>query len=164
MLLKDRIKEAIDGAGISAADLARATKSTNAAVTFWLNGATKTLKGEKAAMIELATGYNAQWIVSGKGQKKVNTATAAMAAPSPALTAACSSSNKPLALIQQAHTAINVESLPVELQVICNAFSKLPDDNRTKVLADILQIITQAQGPPSNHGLPAYSHAATRAA
>ena len=92
------------------------------------------------------------------------TATANLSAPSGFLTSTGSASNKPTALMQQAHTAINVESLPVELQVICNAFSKLPDDNRTKVLADILQIITQAQGPPSNQGLPAYSHAATRAA
>jgi len=92
------------------------------------------------------------------------TATATPFAPSPILTATGSALNQPLGLIQQAHAAINVESLPVELQVICNAFSKLPDDSRTKVLADILQIITQAQGPPSNQGLPAYSHAATRAA
>jgi len=72
-------------------------------------------------------------------------------------------SNRAVALTKQAQTAINVESLPVELQVICNAFIKQPDDSRTKVLADILQIITQAHGPPSNQGLPAYSHAATRA-
>lgn len=70
MALKDRIKEAMDGAGLSPAELARATKSTNAAVTFWLNGATKSLKGEKAALIESATGYNAQWIISGQGEKK----------------------------------------------------------------------------------------------
>ena len=44
MALKDRIYEAMKAAKLSPADLARATKSTNAAVTFWLSGQTKSLK------------------------------------------------------------------------------------------------------------------------
>jgi len=107
---------------------------------------------------------NGEWLLTGAGEMLPATATVNLTAPSPTLVATGSASNQAVALIQQAQTAINVEYLPVELQVICNAFSKLPDDNRTKALADILQIITQAQGPPSNQGLPAYSHAATRAA
>lgn len=57
---------------MSPADLARATKSTPSAITFWLSGQTKSLKAEKAALIETSTGYNAQWIISGKGPQKIN--------------------------------------------------------------------------------------------
>ena len=71
MHLKDRIKEAMDGAGMSPADLARATKRTPGAVTQWLDGMTKSLKAETASRIELATGYCATWIATGKGQKKL---------------------------------------------------------------------------------------------
>jgi len=45
MELKDRIKEAMTAAKLSPADLARATKSTNAAINFWLTGKTKSLLG-----------------------------------------------------------------------------------------------------------------------
>jgi SOS-response transcriptional repressor LexA len=51
------------------AELARAAKVTPASVTFWLDGTTKSLKAEKAALIEQATGYRASWIVTGKGPK-----------------------------------------------------------------------------------------------
>ena len=71
MLLKERVKEAMESAGMKAADLARATKSTNAAVGFWLDGTTKSLKAEKSQLIEAATGYRANWIVSEKGPKMV---------------------------------------------------------------------------------------------
>lgn len=70
-MLKSRVREAMEGAKLTAAELARATKVTNAAVGFWLDGQTKSLKGETAALMETATGYRAQWLVSGKGPKKV---------------------------------------------------------------------------------------------
>lgn len=69
MTLADRIKEAMDFAGMSAADLARATKRTPGAVTQWLDGSTKSLKADTANMIESATGYRSAWLVTGKGSK-----------------------------------------------------------------------------------------------
>lgn len=71
MQLKDRIREAMDGAGMSPADLARATKRTPGAVTQWLDGTTKSLKAETASRIEQATGYCATWIATGKGPRKL---------------------------------------------------------------------------------------------
>jgi transcriptional regulator with XRE-family HTH domain len=70
MTLKDRIKEAMESAGLKHAELARATGKTNAAVTQWLDGSTKSLKADTATRLELATGFSAEWLVSGKGPKK----------------------------------------------------------------------------------------------
>jgi len=70
MTLADRIREAMGD--MSAADIARATKKTPGAVTQWLDGTTKSLKAETAAMLQAATGYSASWLATGKGQKKPN--------------------------------------------------------------------------------------------
>lgn len=59
------------GEDMTPAELARACKVTQASVSFWLDGSTKSLKAEKAALIEQKTGYRASWIVTGKGPKKV---------------------------------------------------------------------------------------------
>lgn len=74
MALKDRIREAIEGTHPqkSRADIARACKVTNAAVTHWLSGDTLNLKADKALALEEATGYRAQWILSGRGTKKIS--------------------------------------------------------------------------------------------
>lgn len=69
MGLADRIREAMGAR--TPTEFARACEVTPAAVTFWLDGSTKSLRAEKAAMMERATGYRAQWIVTGKGPKKV---------------------------------------------------------------------------------------------
>jgi transcriptional regulator with XRE-family HTH domain len=71
MALRDRIKEAIEGSGKSRADIARACGVTNAAVTHWLDGETKSLKAEKALALEQATGYRALWIANGKGPRRI---------------------------------------------------------------------------------------------
>ena len=70
MLFKDRVAEAIEQSGKTRADIARACKVTSAAVTFWLNGDTTNLKADTALALEEATGYRAQWILSGSGTKK----------------------------------------------------------------------------------------------
>lgn len=67
MSLADRIKEAMGT--MSPADLARATKKTPGAVTQWLDGTTKSLKADTAAMLQAATGYSSSWLVTGKGEK-----------------------------------------------------------------------------------------------
>lgn len=70
MTLASRIREAMGD--MSAADFARAVKVTHAAVTFWLDGTTKSLRADKATLIEQVTGYRSSWIVTGKGPKKVS--------------------------------------------------------------------------------------------
>lgn len=72
MSLNDRIKEAIDGAGLKPSELARAAGVSRGAVTQWTNGLTRSLKAETAAKLEIATGYRASWLVTGKGPKKVS--------------------------------------------------------------------------------------------
>lgn len=74
MSLADRIREAMGN--MSPADLARAARVTPASVTFWLDGTTKSLRAEKAALIEAATGYRSMWIVTGKGPKRVSSSVA----------------------------------------------------------------------------------------
>jgi transcriptional regulator with XRE-family HTH domain len=71
MALHDRIKEAIEGSKKTRAEIARACGVTNAAVTHWLDGETKSLKAEKALALEQATGYRANWIANGKGPKRL---------------------------------------------------------------------------------------------
>ena len=71
--LADRIREAF-GTEVRPADIARATNCSRGAVTQWLNGSVHSLRAETATLMELATGYRASWIVSGKGPRKVGEA------------------------------------------------------------------------------------------
>lgn len=73
MELKDRIKFAMDAAGLSPADFARATKTSPGGVSQWLDGKIKTLKAGSAARIEKVTGIDARWIATGEGQIKATT-------------------------------------------------------------------------------------------
>ena len=76
MELKDRIKEAMLGAGLRPGELAKKTGTTTGAVAHWLGGKTKSLKAETAQKIGSATGYNASWLVDGKGEKMLKPASA----------------------------------------------------------------------------------------
>lgn len=76
MSLQDRIKEAIEGSGKTQAEIAREVNASEGAVTQWLNGTTKSLKAKNATALEMATGYSATWIVTGKGPRKPITAPA----------------------------------------------------------------------------------------
>jgi phage repressor protein C with HTH and peptisase S24 domain len=67
--LSDRIREAMGK--MTKAELARAAEVSAATVTFWLDGSTKSINGEKAVLLERATGYRATWLISGKGPKRV---------------------------------------------------------------------------------------------
>jgi transcriptional regulator with XRE-family HTH domain len=71
MGINSRIREAITASGKSKAEIARACGVTNAAVTHWFNGDTKSLKAETALALEAATGYRAAWILYGRGSKKI---------------------------------------------------------------------------------------------
>lgn len=72
MSLAERIKEAMGEK--SPADIARATGKTPGAVSQWLDGQTRSLKAETAALLESATGYRAGWIATGKGEKRIHAA------------------------------------------------------------------------------------------
>lgn len=67
MTLANRIREAMGER--TQADIARATKKTEGAVTQWLDGTTKSLRAETAALLEAATGYRAGWLATGRGPK-----------------------------------------------------------------------------------------------
>ena len=75
MELKDRIREAMEGAGLKKLEFAKATKRSSGAITQWLDGSTKALKAETAQQIERVTGYSARWIVSGRGDKMASATT-----------------------------------------------------------------------------------------
>jgi phage repressor protein C with HTH and peptisase S24 domain len=68
-LLCDRIQEIIDS-GFSQADLYRAAGVTKGTSNQWLDGKIKSIKLEYAQGIQSLTGFNANWIVTGKGIKK----------------------------------------------------------------------------------------------
>jgi transcriptional regulator with XRE-family HTH domain len=78
MGLAGRIKEAIegarnpDGSTKTKAQIARECDVSSGAVSQWLSGETKSLKGETAIALEAATGYRAYWLLHGKGPKKVD--------------------------------------------------------------------------------------------
>lgn len=85
MALKDRIREAMEGAQLKPADLARATGKSGGAVTQWLDGTIKSLKAETAELMQQATGYSSAWLVTGKGEKLAEkTATILKVSGSPA--------------------------------------------------------------------------------
>lgn len=69
MTLAERIREAIQHSGKSQAQIATDTGKSPGAVTQWLDGSTKSLRADTAAALERATGYNAAWLVTGKGPK-----------------------------------------------------------------------------------------------
>jgi len=80
MTLAARIREAIEGSGKSQADIAREVGVSNSAVTLWLNGGIKSLKADTATALQRATGYRSEWIVTGRGQKKLAQSNVAPAA------------------------------------------------------------------------------------
>jgi transcriptional regulator with XRE-family HTH domain len=71
MEFNDRIREAMESAKLGKTDLARATGKTSAAITQWIDGSTKSLKADTAQAIQVATGYSAMWLVTGRGEKLV---------------------------------------------------------------------------------------------
>jgi SOS-response transcriptional repressor LexA len=124
MGLSDRIKEAMGG--LKPAELARAADVTNAAVTMWLDGSTKSLKAETANKIEMATGYRAAWIVTGKGPKLVQ-----QRLDHPNVDAAPSRRRVPIISWVRAGTWSEVEDNfhPGEADEWADAFDSLPGNN-----------------------------------
>ena len=68
--LEQRIQEILD-AGFTQTDLFRAAGVTKGTANQWLNGRIKSIKLDYAQGIEEATGFIANWIVTGKGEKRI---------------------------------------------------------------------------------------------
>lgn len=69
MNLSERLKEAMRISGKNQSQIASETGLSTSAVSQWMTGAVKTLKGETAAKIEAATGVCATWLVNETGPK-----------------------------------------------------------------------------------------------
>lgn len=67
--LAERTQQYLSETGKTVTDLARYAGKSQSAVSQWLNGQTKSLKGETATALEQNTGYRASWWTSGKGAK-----------------------------------------------------------------------------------------------
>jgi hypothetical protein len=71
--LKDRI-EVLREEGFTNAQLAKIAKVSSGAVAQWFSGATHSLKGEVALALQEGTGFNAKWLMTGKGPQKLQQA------------------------------------------------------------------------------------------
>ena len=67
--LEKRITEALDSTGLKDAEIARKLKLSRATISQWRSGGVKSLKAESASNIERLTGYSANWISTGVGDK-----------------------------------------------------------------------------------------------
>lgn len=67
--LADRIKEAMADAGITAAELARATGAKEPSVHKWIHGQTKNLKGKNLVIAAQLLNVSESWLADGVGPK-----------------------------------------------------------------------------------------------
>lgn len=65
----ERIKEAMDAAGLDPPRLGRAIGVSKQAISAMISGSTKSPTAENVFKIADATGYQARWITTGKGPK-----------------------------------------------------------------------------------------------
>ncbi len=65
--LKERLAHALGHRRLRAADLARAIGRTESAVSQWLNGETKSMRGNNLMAVCAFLSCNAQWLASGRG-------------------------------------------------------------------------------------------------
>lgn len=84
--LKDRLQWAIeqkekrDGRTVSKAALSRAAKVSSAAVTYWFDGDTKSLKPQVCRDIASFLGVDAIWLETGKGEPSIRSGSQQLAA------------------------------------------------------------------------------------
>ena len=72
-LLSIRIQEILDE-GFTQADLTRAAGVSKGTTSQWLDGKIQSIKLQYALGIQSLTGFNANWIVTGEGRKKLSEA------------------------------------------------------------------------------------------
>lgn len=90
--LQERIKEAMADAGCNGTDLWRACGLTSGAVSQWINGPTKTIKGENLLKVSRFLKVRPEWLASGAGKKNLSldgpNATITIGVPIPLMNAA----------------------------------------------------------------------------
>lgn len=69
--LSKRISEALDSTGKRDAHLSKETGISRSAFAQWRNGSIKSLKADSAIALEKATGYSAEWLATGRGNKRI---------------------------------------------------------------------------------------------
>lgn len=74
MNLSDRLKLAMQAAGVSQADLARACGVKPPSIHGWLSGKSKFLRGENLLQASLALNVRPDWLATGKGEMPLTTA------------------------------------------------------------------------------------------
>ena len=104
--LSIRIQEIID-AGFTQADLYRAAGVSKGTSNQWIDGKIKSIKLEYAQGIQTLTGFNANWIVTGKGAK--------MVADSPSQSA------------MPEHNSENEQALPEHIQAVIDLMKSTDD-------------------------------------
>lgn len=75
MLLQDRISEAIQAAqarGHSISKIAEDCGISRQSIYYWMDGSTASIDGSNLVVLAFLSGYNARWIISGAGQKKID--------------------------------------------------------------------------------------------
>lgn len=65
--LAERIAHAMERAGVTQADLVRATKAKSSSVSNWVNGRTQNLKGQNLAIAAQVLGVSEAWLGAGIG-------------------------------------------------------------------------------------------------
>jgi transcriptional regulator with XRE-family HTH domain len=68
--LNERVTEAIETSGVEVPDVARACGISVQSVYKWMNGKSKTISGANLMELSRLTGYEARWIICGKGEKR----------------------------------------------------------------------------------------------
>ncbi|MGU9992734.1 XRE family transcriptional regulator [Bordetella avium] len=68
--LAERLREALDAAGVRQVDLARAAGIRPPSVADWLNGKTKNIKGANLVSVAQFLNVNEAWLADGVGPKE----------------------------------------------------------------------------------------------
>ena len=84
-MLSERLKTAMDAAGINQAELARLCGVSAPSVNGWLSGKSKFLRGENLLLAAKALNVSEQWLANGKGEMKPGPVHEVRLAPSPDL-------------------------------------------------------------------------------
>lgn len=89
MLLQDRLRSALQDAGLTANGLAKLVGVSHVAVGQWLSGASKNIKGATAIRVASALGVNLDWLLTGVGPRKGAKAEPVIAVEGPILPNDC---------------------------------------------------------------------------
>ena len=129
--LKDRIKEAMEGAGLKKLQFANKVGVSSGAVTQWITGQTKSLKADTASRMEIATGYRAEWIVTGRGNKRASQAVQQSG-------------------LNQAVTPVQEQTATDPLRSLRSVYDEVPVEFRRRALHAALMSLAEWVSPETN--------------